>query len=128
MNMNILFYSHLLFQIIIFSWSDRRHKLCLDFVVLAVPMILADFPPYAKGRCPLKVNVKCCESYQKLSNLHEITHFYRYNSHVFAVTRKTMLYLAKNRKFKMFPFQIQWEFASSVPFSSAVGRVSAVTE
>ena len=27
-----------------------------------------------------------------------------------------MLYFAKNRKLKMFPVQIQWEFASAVPF------------
>ena len=32
-----------------------------------------------------------------------------------------MLYFAKNRKLKKFPVQIQWEFASAVPFSSAVG-------
>ena len=37
------------------------------------------------------------------------------------------LYLAKNRKLKMFPVQTQWEFASAVPFSSAVaaGGVSS---
>ena len=34
-----------------------------------------------------------------------------------------MLYFAKNRKLKMFPVQIQWEFASAVPFSSAAGGV-----
>ena len=36
------------------------------------------------------------------------------------------LYLAKNRKLKMFPVQIQWELTSAVPFSSAAGGVSAV--
>ena len=41
---------------------------------------------------------------------------------------KMMLYLAKNRKLKMFPVQIQWEFASAVHCSSAAGGVSAVTE
>ena len=44
------------------------------------------------------------------------------------VTRKIKLYLAKNRKLKMFPVQIQWEFANAVPFSSAACEVSAVTE
>ena len=39
-----------------------------------------------------------------------------------------MLYFAKNRKLKMFPVQIQWEFASAVPFSSAAGGVNAVME
>ena len=33
-----------------------------------------------------------------------------------------MLYFAKNWKLKMFPVQIQWEFASAVPISSAARR------
>ena len=33
-----------------------------------------------------------------------------------------MLYLAKYLKLKMFPVQIQWEFVSAVPFSSAAAH------
>ena len=32
-----------------------------------------------------------------------------------------MLNFAQNRKLKMFPVQIQWGFASAVPFSSTSG-------
>ena len=37
---------------------------------------------------------------------------------------KLWVFLAKNSKLKMFPVQIRWEFASTVPFSSAMGGVS----
>ena len=39
------------------------------------------------------------------------------------VTRKIVLY----HKLKMFPVQIQWGFARTVPFSSTAGGISAVT-
>ena len=44
-------------QVTPFSRSDWRHKfMCRDFVVLAVPMTFADFPPYAKGTLSIESN------------------------------------------------------------------------
>ena len=51
---------------LLFSRSDWHHKLCRDFVVLAVPMTLAVFPPYAKGM--LSVHWKSMSTFVKSHN------------------------------------------------------------
>ena len=115
-----------------FYRSDWRHKLCRDFVVLAVPMTLADFPPYAKETLS---NVTFFESYPKFSNLHEITHFFsRCNTYMFALLISKLeeklccvwLKIA-NWKYSLYK-SIQIQFTSAAPFSSAVGGVSADME
>ena len=110
-----------------FSRSDWRHKLCRDFVVLAVPMTLAEFPPYAKGTLSIESQCIFLKSYPKLSNLHKITF---YNAHMFAlliskVTRKMMLYL----KWKSSLYKSNGNSrVRAVPFYSTNGWGSAVTE
>ena len=110
------------------SRSDWCHKLCRDFVVLAVPVTRA------KGRLSIESQCKILWKLSKTFNLHEITQF-RLDMvlaclHFWSVSYKKndVVFMGKNRKLKMFPVHTQWEFASAVPFSSATGGVSAVTE
>ena len=113
--------------------------MCRDFVVLVVPMTLTDFPPYAKGTPALKVNVKCCENDPKLSNLHENHTMFSKYTHMFALLIRSVSYkkndvvFGKKSQIENVPWGLYKsnqcrEFVSAVPFSSAAGGVSAVTE
>ena len=83
--------------------------------------------PTRRGRCPLKVNVKFCESYPKLSNLHEITQFsldiMLTCLHFWSVSlqEKWCCVWPKIATWKCSLYK--WEFMSTVPFPmSPVGK------
>ena len=94
-----------------------------------------DFPSYAKGTLSIKSQCKICElkviqNFQIFMKSHHS--FYIVYACPFdqKFQEKWCCILPKitNRKCSLYIVQIQWEFSSAVPISSATGGVSAVTE